>query len=152
MEKGDRAGLAADGVLRVLIGHGGGGKTPQDEARSLAAASYNNLGNAYLQRSSWTKPWSATRKAVEITPDYANARSNKLRDYTHIPHVPRDQLLHEHREWWEKHTANIKPLDAPECAGSGRKLKHRMGVGGFPGALGDAFPAALVPELRPEPV
>jgi protein O-GlcNAc transferase len=98
------------GSSRVLIGHGGGAKSAAEEAKALAAASYNNLGNAYLQMIELDKALECHTIACEMAPDYANARSNKLRDYTHIPNVPWDRLLREHREWWELHTASIKPL------------------------------------------
>jgi predicted O-linked N-acetylglucosamine transferase (SPINDLY family) len=55
--------------------------------------------------------------------DYANARSNKLRDYTHIPNVPWERLLREHREWWELHTSQIKPLPHNNVRDPERKLK-----------------------------
>ena len=87
------------GASRVLIGHGGGAKSPAEEAQSLAAASYNNLGNAYLQMIELDKALECHTRAVQMSPDYANARSNKLRDYTHLPNVPWDLLLKEHRDW-----------------------------------------------------
>ena len=111
------------GASRILIGHGGGGKTPADEARSLAAASYNNLGNAYLQQIEIDKALECHTIACNMSPEYANARSNKLRDYTHIPHVPQETLLSEHRQWWELHTSNIKPFAHTNIPDPDRKLR-----------------------------
>jgi protein O-GlcNAc transferase len=111
------------GGSRVLIGHGGGNKSPADEARSLAAASYNNLGNAYLQMIELDQALECHIRACNMTPEYANARSNKLRDYTHIPHVPNDKLIREHREWWDLHTASIKPLPHTNDPNPERKLR-----------------------------
>jgi len=107
----------------VLIGHGGGAKSPADEATSLAAASYNNLGNAYLQMIELDKALECHTRAVQMSPDYANARSNKLRDYTHIPNVPWDLLLKEHRDWWAIHAGHIKPLPHKNVRDPERKLR-----------------------------
>jgi protein O-GlcNAc transferase len=111
------------GASRVLIGHGGGAKTAAEEAKSLAAASYNNLGNAYLQMIELDKALECHTTAVEMSPEYANARSNKLRDYTHLPNVPWELLLREHRQWWEIHTSQTKPLTHNNVRDPERKLR-----------------------------
>ncbi len=111
------------GGARVLIGHGGGGKTPADEAKSLAAASYNNLGNAYLQQIELDKALECHTIACKMSPEYANARSNKLRDYTHLPNIPNALLLAEHKEWWDLHTSQIKPLPHKNIPDPERKLR-----------------------------
>lgn len=111
------------GGARVLIGHGGGSKTAADEARNLAAASYNNLGNAYLQQIELDMALECHTKACEMSPEYANARSNKLRDYTHLPNIPNELLLKEHRMWWELHTSNIKRLPHTNDPNPERKLR-----------------------------
>jgi predicted O-linked N-acetylglucosamine transferase (SPINDLY family) len=111
------------GSSRVLIGHGGGSKTPAEESKSLAAAAYNNLGNAYLQKIELDKALECHMKACEMSPEYSNARSNMLRDYTHIPNIPHATLLAEHKKWWTIHAAGIKKMSHSNSRDPNRKIR-----------------------------
>ena len=113
------------GQARVLVGLGGGSTpgAPRDEQKLLAAAAYNNLGNAHLQQIQLDMALECHKKACDLNPDYANARSNMLRDYTHIPNVPPEKLLAEHRKWWEIHGEGIKPMAHKNDPDPERKLR-----------------------------
>lgn len=111
------------GNSRVLIGTGGAGGGADSERKNLAAAAYNNLGNAYLQQIELDKALECHRIACEMNNTYANARSNMLRDYTHIPNLDPAMLLAEHRKWWEIHGKGIKPLTHSNSREPGRKLR-----------------------------
>jgi protein O-GlcNAc transferase len=111
------------GNSRVLIGTGGSGVNPESERKSLAAAAYNNLGNAYLQQIELDKALECHRIACEMNISYANARSNMLRDYTHIPNLDPAMLLAEHRKWWEIHGKDVKPMPHTNSREPDRKLR-----------------------------
>ena len=93
------------------------------ESKLLSAAAHNNLGNAYLQEIEVEMAVECHAKACELNPHYANAHSNLLRDYTHLPPTNRQELLALHRKWWTMHTATVKPLTHTNSPDPDRKLR-----------------------------
>ncbi len=123
----DKAILLADTPShgsRVVVGIGGGGGGPNTgEGRILAAAAYNNLGNAHLQQLELELALDCHRRACELNPDYANARSNMLRDMNHIPGIAPEVFLAEHRKWWDIHSVGIVPFTHTNSPDPNRKLR-----------------------------
>ena len=54
------------------------------------------------------------RRAVELAPHVPNIHSNLLRDLSHLSGLDIDEVVAEHRRWWQQHgkpvTAAIRPL------------------------------------------
>ncbi len=111
------------GNSRVLVGLGGSGGEQANESKLLSAAAHNNLGNAYLQEIEVEKAVECHIKACALNPHYANAHSNLLRDYTHLPNVPLEKLLSEHRGWWTNHAKGIKPMSHSNSPDPERKIR-----------------------------
>jgi predicted O-linked N-acetylglucosamine transferase (SPINDLY family) len=108
---------------RVIVGVSGGGDLMNGrEGKILASAAYNNLGNAHLQQLELQKAVECHRKACELNPQYANARSNLLRDMTHLHDISPEQFLAEHRRWWELH-GNVPRLSHANTPDPDRKLR-----------------------------
>jgi predicted O-linked N-acetylglucosamine transferase (SPINDLY family) len=110
---------------RVLVGVTGGGAPggDGDEGRLLSAAANNNLGNAHLQQLELEEALACHRRACELNPTYANARSNMLRDMTHMHNIPPEEFLREHKKWWEIHSKGIKQMDHKNIPDPDRKIR-----------------------------
>src|SRR5439155_8614760 len=76
-------------------------------------SSYNNLGNLLQTQGRIDEAVAAHRRAVELTPNNPWHNSNLLRDLTYSETITPQELLQEHRLWWQRHgqphAANIAP-------------------------------------------
>ncbi|HEY4329521.1 MAG TPA: hypothetical protein VGN88_07285, partial [Phycisphaerae bacterium] len=76
-----------------------------------------------LQQIELEKALECHRTACAMNSTYANARSNMLRDYTHLPNIDPALLLTEHRKWWDIHAKGVKIMQHKNDPDPERPLK-----------------------------
>ncbi|HVX84121.1 MAG TPA: tetratricopeptide repeat protein [Phycisphaerae bacterium] len=99
--------------------------------RRFAAAAYNNLGEAYLQRGSLDLARENHQRALDSCPTFAPAHSNLLRDTLYAPDIDDLDVIASHDAWWDQHTAGIVPVSPQRDRSPDRKLRVGFVSGNF---------------------
>jgi predicted O-linked N-acetylglucosamine transferase (SPINDLY family) len=101
-----------------------GPDSPRTKAlNNFAAAAFNNLGEAYLERGLVPLAREKHQQAVETNPHFPAAHSNLLRDLLYVPEVTPEEALEAHKGWWRAHASHIQPLKVERDRTPGRKLR-----------------------------
>jgi predicted O-linked N-acetylglucosamine transferase (SPINDLY family) len=91
--------------------------------KSFAAAAFNNLGEAYLERGLLPLAREKHQQAIDTNPHFPVAHSNLLRGLLYGPDLPPAEMLAAHKQWWRTHTSAIQPLGAVRDKNPDRKLR-----------------------------
>ena len=84
---------------------------------------YSNLALALQEQGQVDEALIILQQALSLKPDFAEVDSNRLFDLNYLPTAESATLLHEHRAWAARHTANIvrAPRRAPRLDDSRRR-------------------------------
>lgn len=91
--------------------------------KNFAAAAFNNLGEAYLERGLVPLAREKHQQAIETNPQFPAAHSNLLRDLLYVPDLPPAEMVAAHKKWWKAHTATIQPLAIQRDKNPDRRLR-----------------------------
>lgn len=96
------------GIVLALTGQYEGAVNAWQQAIAIRpdyASAHNNLGNVFGLQGRTEEAIAAHRNAVRLEPNDPWKHSNLLRDMNFSSSISPEQLLEEHKTWWQRHGA-----------------------------------------------
>src|SRR5438105_1182725 len=100
--------VTPDQAIAIAIDHYNANQIEQANG-----SAHNNLGNVLQVQGRIDEAVAEHRRAVELAPDNPWNNSNLLRDLNYSESISPQELLAEHRAWWDRHGRRHAAAIAP---------------------------------------